>query len=203
MARLRFVYGPMRAAKTANLLIDAFNYEQRPDRRVTVAKPAVDDRAGDQIATRAGVQSRRADLLITPELDVLSYFRELGGLAVSRLFVDEAQFLQPEQVDQLHELATTDDVPVDAYGLKTDFMGLMFPGSKRLIELASEVVGLVVPCMCAGGDNAQFNVRYVDGHLVLSGDQVAIEKGDVTYECLCSACYLAAKKLAESMYAQS
>jgi thymidine kinase len=183
----------MRAAKTAELLIRAHNHEQGPNRRVVVAKPAVDDRGGDLIATRAGVEPRVADLLITPELDVLDYFRRLGGIPVSRLFVDEAQFLQPDQVDQLHELATIDGVPVDAYGLKTDFMGRLFPGSKRLFELASDIVGLVVPCMCASGDNAQFNVRYVDGQLVLSGDQVAIEKGAVTYECLCSACYLTAK----------
>lgn len=189
MASLRFTYGPMKAAKTATLLIEAYNFEQREGRRIVVTKPSVDDRDGQEVSTRAGVQPRIIDFAITPEMNVHEQMSKLGGPAVSRFFVDEAQFLSTEQIDQLNLVAIDLDIAVEAYGLRTDFMTILFPGSKRLFEVASELRELSVPCNCEGGNNAIYNVRYVDGVFVAAGDQVAIEKGDTTYECLCPQCY--------------
>jgi thymidine kinase len=189
MAELNFTYGPMKAAKTAQLLIDAYNFEQREGRRILAIKPSVDDRDGQQITTRAGVEPRTVDFVITPDMNVYERLANLGGPLVSRCFVDEAQFLQPNQVDQLNSVALVLDIPVDTYGLRTDFMTKLFPGSKRLFEVASGLRELTVPCMCEAGGNAIYNVRYVDGKLMIDGDQVAIEKGNVSYECLCPQCY--------------
>jgi thymidine kinase len=179
----------MKAAKTANLLMDAFNYEQRIDRRIATTKPSIDDRDGQQIATRAGLSPRDIDFAITPEMNVFERMIKLGGPAVSRLFVDEAQFLTPEQIDQLNRVALEMDIPVDTYGLRSDFMTHLFPGSKRLFEVATKLRELEVPCNCESGAKAIFNIRYVGGKFVASGDQVAIEKDDVTYDSICAQCY--------------
>ena len=189
MAKLRFTYGPMRAAKTATLLIEAHNFELREGRRIAVAKPSIDDRDGQEVSTRAGVVPRKIDFAITPEMDVHRRMTNLGGTVISRLFVDEAQFLNPEQIDQINAVALDLGISVEAFGLRTDFMSNLFPGSRRLFEVASELRELNVPCNCEHGDNAIYNVRYVDGVFIEHGDQVAIEKGNVTYECLCPQCY--------------
>lgn len=111
------------------------------------------------------------------------------------LLVDEAQFLEPAQVDDLLRIAVLDGVPVIAYGLRTDFRTRSFPGSARLLELAHSLEELKTICRC--GRKAVFNTRKVVDpatgaeHFVFEGDQVAIDGVQVTYESLCGTCYLA------------
>ena len=106
------------------------------------------------------------------------------------VLVDEAQFLTAPQVDQLMEIVLLDDVPVLAYGIRTDFRTTGFPGSRRLLEIAHSLEELKTICRC--GRKAIFNARKVGESFVFDGDQVAIDSGDVTYESLCGKCYLAA-----------
>jgi len=106
------------------------------------------------------------------------------------VLVDEAQFLTALQVDQLMEIALIDDVPVLAYGIRTDFRTVSFPGSRRLLEIAHSLEELKTICRC--GRKAIFNARKVGESFVFDGDQVAIDSGGVTYESLCGQCYLAA-----------
>ena len=108
----------------------------------------------------------------------------------SAVLIDEAQFLTALQVDQLMEIALIDDVPVLAYGIRTDFRTVSFPGSRRLLEIAHSLEELKTICRC--GRKAIFNARKVGESFVFDGDQVAIDSGDVTYESLCGQCYLAA-----------
>ncbi|MDO5619528.1 thymidine kinase [Kocuria sp.] len=198
MAKLYFRHGAMNSGKSTALLQAAFNYEER-GQRVLLAKAQVDTKGDAQVVSRLGI-SRTVDLLIAPDDDVRARFRTLasgeepealvGGLQlppVACLLVDEAQFLAPEQVEDLLRIAVLDGVPVLAYGIRTDFRTRSFPGSARLLELAHSLEELKTICRC--GRKAMFNARSVDGTFVFAGDQVAID-GEVNYESLCAACYL-------------
>ena len=193
MAKLYFRYGAMNSGKSTALLQAAFNYEER-GHRVLLAKPSVDTKGDRSIVSRLGVV-REVDFTIGPEDDVLGRFQqhrtrviEAHGRDVSCLLVDEAQFLTAEQVDDLLRIALMDSIPVLAYGIRTDFQTVAFPGSRRLLEVAHSLEELKTICRC--GRKAIFNARRIDGVFVFDGDQVAIDGEDVTYESLCGVCYL-------------
>lgn len=113
---------------------------------------------------------------------------DTGDDRIACLLIDEAQFLTPAQVDDLLRIAVIEEVPVLAYGIRTDFQTVAFPGSRRLLEIAHSLEELKTICRC--GRKALFNGRTIDGEFVFDGDQVAIEVGEVVYESLCAACYL-------------
>jgi thymidine kinase len=193
MAKLYFRYGAMNSGKSTALLQAAFNYEER-GHRVLLAKPAVDTKGDRSIVSRLGVV-RDVDFTIEPEADVLDRFQhhrtrviEEHGRDVSCLLIDEAQFLTSEQVDDLLRIALMDAIPVLAYGIRTDFQTIAFPGSRRLLEVAHSLEELKTICRC--GRKAIFNARRIDGVFVFDGAQVAIDGEDVTYESLCGVCYL-------------
>ncbi|MDQ2660647.1 MAG: thymidine kinase [Actinomycetota bacterium] len=193
MAKLYFRYGAMNSGKSTALLQAAFNYEER-GHRVLLAKPAVDTKGDRNILSRLGVV-REVDFVIEPDADVLDRFQqhrtrviEQHGRDVSCLLVDEAQFLTSDQVDDLLRIALMDSIPVLAYGIRTDFQTVAFPGSRRLLEVAHSLEELKTICRC--GRKAIFNARLIDGHFVFDGAQVAIDGADVTYESLCGVCYL-------------
>ncbi|KAB1656757.1 thymidine kinase [Pseudoclavibacter chungangensis] len=194
MAKLYFRYGAMNSGKSTALLQAAFNYEER-EQRVLLAKPALDTKADADIASRLGM-TRRADVLIAPDDGVRDLLRDAmrpgpgDGRTVACVLVDEAQFLTEHQVDDLLRLAVLDEVPVMAYGIRTDFRTVAFPGSARLLQIAHSLEELKTICRC--GRKAIFNARLVDGEYVFDGGQIAIDEGDVTYEALCGADYLAA-----------
>src|SRR5690606_705719 len=99
------------------------------------------------------------------------------------------QFLVEKQVGQLYRVAKQDDISVIAFGLKVDFRGQLFPGSKRLLEVADNIEKL--PTMCSCGSQAEFNTRSVDGNYVFEGDQVVIDgEQAVTYDSVCGSCYM-------------
>ena len=183
----------MNSGKSTALLQAAFNYEER-GQQVLVAKPQIDTKGESFIVSRLGVE-RAVDFTVAPEEDIYVAFagqrerviREFG-VDVSCLLVDEAQFLTESQVDDLLRIAIQEDVPVLAYGIRTDFQTVAFPGSRRLLEIAHSLEELKTICRC--GRKAMFNARLVDGVFVFDGDQVAIDQGRVTYESLCGACYL-------------
>ncbi|MFG6444008.1 thymidine kinase [Microbacterium sp. P07] len=191
MAKLYFRYGAMNSGKSTALLQAAYNYEER-GQRVLLAKPEIDTKGADQIASRLGV-TRPVDFLIAPDADARDALRTaVGDEPVACLLIDEAQFLTPAQVDDLLRIAVLDDIPVLAYGIRTDFRTEAFPGSARLLELAHSLEELKTICRC--GRKAIFNARLLDGRFVFDGDQVAIDEGatagEVTYESMCAVCYL-------------
>ncbi|MCL3777539.1 MULTISPECIES: thymidine kinase [unclassified Actinomyces] len=200
MAKLYFRYGAMNSGKTTGLLQTAYNYEER-GQSVLLVKAGVDTKGDDTVVSRLGMV-RRVDLLVSASDDLRALVREraLGRRAsdeavsvreaVDCVLVDEAQFLTPLQVDQLMALVLIDDVPVLAYGIRTDFRTVSFPGSRRLLEIAHSLEELKTICRC--GRKAIFNARKVGERFVFDGDQIAIDGQDVTYESLCGKCYLAA-----------
>jgi thymidine kinase len=96
-------------------------------------------------------------------------------------------------VDQALEIAVLDDIPVLAYGIRTDFLTHGFPGSLRLLEIAHSLEELKTICRC--GRKAMFNARLIDGEFVFDGEQVAIDGAEVTYESLCPSCYFEEKQI--------
>ena len=196
MSKLYFRYGAMNSGKSTALLQAAFNYEER-SQHVLLAKPAIDSKGDRSIVSRLGV-TRQVDFLVEPtaNLRVLlaehaEAFAAKTGKAIACLLIDEAQFLTAEQVDQCLEIAVLDGIPVLAYGIRTDFKTLAFPGSMRLLEIAHSLEELKTICRC--GRKAMFNARLVNGQFTFDGEQVAIDGDQVTYESLCASCYLSKK----------
>jgi thymidine kinase len=194
MAKLYFRYGAMNSGKSTALLQVAHNYEER-SQQILIAKPAIDTKGDATIVSRLGVD-RHVDFLVTPDANLRELAHEYAnnGMIIpgiknlSCLLIDEAQFITREQVDQAFELAVLDGVPVLAYGIRTDFLTIGFPGSIRLMELSHSLEELKTICRC--GRKAMFNGRKFDGEFIFQGDQVAIDGVEVTYESLCGVCYL-------------
>lgn len=188
MAKLYFRYGAMNSGKSTALLQAVHNYEER-GRRVLVLKPAVDTKGETTVVSRLGV-TRGVDALVGHDDDVVALLTPLlGRTEYSAVFVDEAQFLSREHIDQLMQVVVGFGVPVLAYGLRTDFRTQPFPGAQRLLEVAHSLEELKTICRC--GKKAIFNPRIIDGKVVFDGDQVSIEDQEVTYESRCAECYYA------------
>ena len=184
MAKLYFRYGAMNSGKTALLLQAAYNYEQQ-GMKILVAKPSKDTKGDKNIVSRIGLE-RKINFIIKPNDDVYEIVKKKKN--ISCLFVDEAQFLEPIQVDQLMKIVCKLNIPVICYGLRTDFQTKGFPGSTRLLEIAHTIEEMKTICTC--GRKAMYNARFVNGKFTTEGDQVAIDgENSVTYEPLCPHCY--------------
>jgi thymidine kinase len=193
MAKLYFRYGAMNSGKSTALLQAAYNYAER-GQQVLIAKPRIDTKGEALIVSRLGVE-RAVNFVIGPNDDVRTMFdayrsqtKATTGQDVACLLLDEAQFLSVDQVDDLLRIAILEDVPVLAYGIRTDFQTIAFPGSRRLLEVAHALEELKTICRC--GRKAMFNARLVNGQFIFDGAQVAIDGENVTYESLCGTCYL-------------
>lgn len=185
MAKLYYRYSAMNSGKTTTLIQAAYNYEER-GMRVMIIKPGIDSKGGSRLSSRIGA-SRDVDILLAPDQSFLKIIEKTGD-NLACVLVDEAQFLQPEQVDELFWYAVVKDIPVLAYGLRTDFQTKGFPGSTRLLEIAHELQELKTICRC--GKKAVFNGRKLNGVFVSEGSQVAIDGEDaIEYESLCALCY--------------
>lgn len=187
MSKIYFRHGAMNSAKSAALIMAAHNYTER-GKRIVISKPSVDTKS-PQVSSRIGIEAN-VDWVLTPETSYLDlYEKDLDTYDqhLSCIFVDEAQFLTPTQVDELLLITIQHAVPVIAYGLRTDFLTHAFEGSRRLLEVASEIEELITVCRCE--KKAKFNGRHVNGVFVREGESVAIDGQDATYESLCPACY--------------
>lgn len=189
MAKLYFKYGVMGSSKTAQALITKFNYEER-GMKVWLIKPQIDNRDGDNlIKSRAGLS---APAYILPEFeDVYESYLKLSD-PVDVIIVDEAQFLTEEQVNQLSMVVIDYNMPVLCFGLRADFRTKMFPGSKRLMEIADSITEIKTICSC--GRKATVNVRLDgNGKIVTEGEQILIGGND-TYTAMCYQCYIKGQK---------
>ena len=186
MSKLYFRYAAMNAGKSTALLQVAYNYEER-GMRVSLFTAAHDDRAGAGIiASRLGLQ-RGAATFGRDTVFVRAHLEHAGQVAC--VLIDEAQFLTPEQVHQLHRMAHVDDLPVICYGLRSDFRGQAFPGSAALLTLADEVEEMKSICACAR--KATMNIRIdAEGRRVQEGEQVVIG-GNERYRAVCPSCFYA------------
>ena len=183
MAKLYFKYGAMGSSKTAQALITKYNYEEN-DMSVWLIKPSADVRDGVNILrSRIGLYAE-VDIM-TPDMDIYETYRSRGGKC-DAVIADEAQFLTPEQIDQLRQIVDDFNVPVMCFGLRTDFQTKLFPGSRRLMEIADTIQETKTICDCAA--KATVNARISDGYVVTEGAQVMLGGNDA-YIAMCHRCY--------------
>lgn len=181
MAKLIFRYSAMNSGKTTNLLQVAHNYEER-DFNVKIAKPAIDTKAGNYVSSRIGLE-REVDYLIYPNEDIKL------DRGVQVLLVDEAQFLNKEQINELYYFSKYYNILVICYGLRCDFRGQGFEGSTRLLQIADEIEELKTVCFC--GKKATFNLRLKDGKPTFEGQQVEIDnQHKIKYDSVCGDCFV-------------
>ena len=183
MAKLYYRYSAMNAGKSIALLQVAHNYEAH-GRKVAIFTAEIDNRYGVGFVTsRLGPQ--RPSLTFDASVDFSRHLADAENL--SCVLVDEAQFLTPDQVRQLHRIAHVTGVPVICYGIRSDFRGEPFPGAAYLLALADSIEEIKTICPC--GKKATMNVRIDEhGNRITTGEQIAIE-GDTLYVQLCGECF--------------
>lgn len=175
MSKLYFYYSAMNAGKSTSLIQSAHNYEERGMRVLTLI-PAVVGRT--KLESRIGL-TRDAIVFDGDVLDASLF----DGM--SCVFVDESQFLSKKQVIFLAGVVDTFDIPVLCYGLRTDFMGEPFEGSKYLLSLADDIIEIKTICDCS--KKATMNIRIdADGKRINAGDQVQIGREE-SYVSVCRA----------------
>jgi thymidine kinase len=185
LAELNFFYGTMNCGKSTLAL-------QIHHNAVAAGKHCLlftrHDREGRSISSRIGLAQPAT--LVTADLDLRAFVGEVlaRGEAVDVLICDEAQFYTTAQIDQLGRVVDDLDIEVHAFGLLTDFTTALFPGSKRLLELADRRQELQVEARCWCGERGTLNARTVDGTIQRHGEQVVVGDvgiGEVSYEVLC------------------
>ena len=186
MAKLYFKYGAMGSSKTAQALITKYNYEEN-GLKVWLIKPSADTRDGVHVLrSRIGLESR-VDI-IPPQADVYGIFEKEQKGSCDVIIVDECQFLTSEQIDQLRNIVNDYDIPAMCFGLRTDFLTHLFPGSRRLMEIADTIQEIKTICDC--GNKATVNARIDgEGHIITQGEQVFLGGND-SYIAMCHRCWI-------------
>ena len=185
MAKLYFKYGAMGSSKTAQALITKYNYEEN-DMKVWLIKPSADTRDGAQVLrSRIGLEA--AVEVIPPEVDIYARFLGSRVRRCDVIIVDECQFMTEKQIEQLRTIVDEQKIPVLCFGLRTDFLTRLFPGSRRLMELADVIEEIKTMCDC--GAKATVNARISDGYIVTEGAQVVLGGND-SYIAMCHRCYI-------------
>lgn len=179
--KLYFKYGTMNSSKTMNLLMVAHKYEQQ-NKKIILIKPMIDVRFGkDYITSRTGMK-RKADFVI----DSYERIPESYGKDIYCVLVDEAQFLSPEQVDDLRILSLK--TPVICYGLRTDYRSILFPGAKRLMELADTIEEIKTICTYCSKKSI-INMKCINGVVIKTGDGVPDLGCEEKYLPVCWKCW--------------
>ena len=182
MAKLYFYHSAMNAGKTTNLLQSRHNYVER-GMNTLVIKPRIDSRSGEnRVRSRIGLEAEAVD--VDASINLLDLVQNASETQpIDCVLVDEAQFLSADQVDQLTEVVDALNIPVLAYGLRTDFLGALFEGSRQLLALSDELREIKTICHC--GRKATMVVRFDgEGQPMHSGDQIQIG-GNETYVSMC------------------
>ena len=176
MAKLYFYYSSMNAGKSTALLQSSYNYRER-GMNTLILTPRLDDRYGTgKVTSRIGLESSATTFSSDEDLYQLITAKSAQE-ALNCVLVDEAQFLTKEQVFQLGEVTDALEIPVLAYGIRTDFQGEPFPGSKYLLAWADNLKELKAICFC--GNKATMVIRLdEDGNAITEGSQVEIGGND-------------------------
>ena len=199
MSKLYFIFGPMGSSKTANALMTAYNYQEK-GYSVWLIKPAIDTRDDEsdendnritKVRSRIGLSS--VAHVVDESDNILEKLKaQTDKEKVDVIICEECQFLTELQVDELRYITAYYDIPVLCFGLRSDFQSKLFPGSKRLFEVADSIAEIKSVCRC--GAKAIINARLdEDGNVVTVGEQVEIGGND-KYEAMCWKCWKAATK---------
>ena len=185
LATLDFIYGAMNCSKTAQLLTKAQTLIDE-GYKTCLIKPTV-DRDAIYITSRIGLK-KKADIVLSDGDNIYGQGEYLYRDRVNQILVDEAQFLTVSQINQLRRIVNDYNIPVMCYGLKSDFLSNLFPGSQRLLEISDNIYKMKTVCGCGRG--ADFNVRIdSNGNYVTTGEQVCIDNGG-NYDSECAYCFM-------------
>lgn len=188
---LKFCYGAMGCGKTRKLQGDYYSKVEDGFETI-VLKPKIDTKGDTQTLARDG-GTIDVTFLIGKNDDIyMMIAKYLIEHNLDFILVDEAQFLETHHVEELADIVDILGINVICYGLRTDFKGELFEGSKRLFEMADYLEAIVRQCSC--GNDKIYNMRLENGIPVFEGEQVAIDGIDATYESVCRKCYKDAKK---------
>lgn len=204
MAKLHFFYGAMGSGKSLDLIRANHNYRER-GMHTLVFKPAIDTREGTDkclISSRAGDMQVAGDFIPSDPTLYQVFIKNLtenlknpANPHISAIFIDEAQFLTKDQVEDFYKIVHIFQTPVLCYGLKNNFKSKLFEGSKRLLELADDFQE--IRCICHCGKRAKQNARVINNKLVKSGEEIVIGNNEVAnevhYVSLCNDCYFHGK----------
>lgn len=181
MASLTFVYAPMNAGKSANLLSVAHNYKER-GMKALILKPSIDTRnSSHEVVSRLGISAECS--LIDSTMDIVEYFKYKSiESRVDCVLVDEAQFLSKDNILGLSKIVDEFNVPVMCFGLRTNFKGELFEGSKWLFSYADKIQELKTVCHC-GRKSIMTAKMDSNGLPITEGDEVCI--GDSEYTTMC------------------
>lgn len=183
-----FKYGEMNGGKSAKLLMTKHMYEST-GKKVLIFKPSADTRDGQFVQSRA-LSEKVPAKIVTPKMMNWMY-NEVKSYKPDVVLVDEAQFFQVHQIDELARIVDLLDVPVIAHGLMADFKTELFPASKRLVEVGATLEKIEAVCSdCA--NPTTFNMRLFNGKPIFEGEQVQVG-GNESYKSVCRSCYLKAK----------
>lgn len=188
MHKLRFYYGCMGSAKTLRLLTTAYNFDENNIESI-ILNPHVNNRDGDGvIASRIGI--KRECILVKEEDNLFSLVQEIkenDKFNLKWVLVDECQFLTEDQVTQLAQVVDELGIDIMCFGLRTDFQTHLFPGSKRLFEIADTIEEIKSSCKCGNKNTVNARISQ-NGDLVVDGDQVLVG-GNNEYLSMCRKCW--------------
>lgn len=200
MADLTFVYGAMGAGKSTELIMRAYDFESE-SKKVFLIKPIIDDKGSDTVMNRFGLE-RKVDYLVKPTENMIHIITSLRHRP-DVIIIDEAQFLTADQVDQLFLISKEFNIPVLAYGIRSDFKQNPFSGSPRLFTIADNIKELEGK-ICNCGKKATQNIRLYKGIPTFEGESVLIDKAsDVnkkgkevvySYKSVCGDCYVRTRR---------
>ena len=196
MAKLYYKFGAMKCGKTRDLIKTWYNYNEKGFNLIII-KPGDDKKAGENIQSRAH-EELKADYVVPSNVNLYDLIaKHMIDYNLHAILVDEAQFLDPHQVDELADIVDNFNIPVMCYGLRADFLSHLFPGSQRLFEIADVLEELKAVCKC--GEKATYNLRLEknkDGEYipVFEGPQVSIDGIDSDYDSVCRTCYKKLKR---------
>jgi thymidine kinase len=182
----------MNSSKTAQLLMVAHNYISQ-NKKVCLVKPMVDTRFSNDCIVSRAVQKKKVDLLLDKSCDSLKF---LSGKKYKAILVDEAQFLSKENVNALREI--TEEYPVVCYGLRTDYMGNFFEGSRRLMEISDsieEIKTVCVDCDKKATINAKFYIENQRKIIIKTGESSIDLGAEEKYQPMCWRCWSKVKSL--------
>ena len=187
MSELIYYCGTMDSGKSTLALQTAHNHKSRGHNGLIFTNQ---DRAGRGIiSSRLGLQTDAIEVAADIDIHKLVVDRLSQGEKVDFIICDEAQFYEPNQIEQLARIVDGLGITVYAFGILADFRTKLFPGSARLVELADRVQTLQVEALCWCGERATHNARLIDGQMVTEGEQVVVgdvsKDAQVSYEVLC------------------
>ena len=187
--KMKFYYSAMKGGKTTRILQRIYDLEENGN-TVLLIKPKIDEKGDDCIINRQG-QKRKADILLESEERLLSESYIDKIIESDYIIVDEAQFLTEKQITELWKINKKINIPISCFGLRTNFRGELFSGSKALLSLADEIIKMDTNSLCSCGEQAEFSAKKINNQFTINGEEVEIDQinKNVSYVPLCGKCY--------------